>query len=129
MATSPNTSHLGYATTVHRAQGATADTSHLVTGSGMTREHLCVAPTRGRHANHAYVPVDITGPETETHQQHPDSDVTGRELLDRILATTCAEVSATEHLDALWSADGAVDWGHAEAAPVWEIRTPPTPTI
>jgi conjugative relaxase-like TrwC/TraI family protein len=92
---------LGYAITAHRAQSATVDTAHVITGPGMTREHLYVAMTRGRGANHAYVPLDHHDDLDEAH--HSDSSaergpVTGREVLEQILATSGAELSATERL-------------------------------
>lgn len=46
---------LGYATTAHRAQGITVDTSHAMVEQGQTRELLYVAMTRGRDLNRAYV--------------------------------------------------------------------------
>ena len=89
---------LGYAITAHRAQSTTVDTAHVITGPGMTREHLYVAMTRGRDANHAYVPLDRHGDFDEAH--HSDATgcapVTGREVLEQILATSGAEPSATE---------------------------------
>jgi hypothetical protein len=91
---------LGYAITAHRAQSATVDTAHVITGPGMTREHLYVAMTRGRDANHAYVPLDRHDDIDEVH--HTDAaghaPVTGREVLEQILATSGAERSATEQL-------------------------------
>jgi conjugative relaxase-like TrwC/TraI family protein len=45
----------GYATTVHSAQGVTADASHAVLGESATRSMLYVALTRGRDANTAYL--------------------------------------------------------------------------
>jgi ATP-dependent exoDNAse (exonuclease V) alpha subunit len=42
---------LGYAVTVHTAQGVTADTTHAVLGENTTRSLLYVAMTRGRHTN------------------------------------------------------------------------------
>jgi conjugative relaxase-like TrwC/TraI family protein len=92
---------LGYAITAHRAQSATVDTAHVITGPGMTREHLYVAMTRGRDANHAYVPLDHHDDIDEAH--HTDSSaergpVSGREVLEQILATSGAEQSATEQL-------------------------------
>ena len=45
----------GYATTVHSAQGVTADTTHAVLGENTTRSMLYVAMTRGRDANTAYL--------------------------------------------------------------------------
>jgi hypothetical protein len=46
---------LGYAVTVHSAQGVTADTSHAVLGETTGRALLYVAMTRGRHTNTAHV--------------------------------------------------------------------------
>jgi ATP-dependent exoDNAse (exonuclease V) alpha subunit len=45
----------GYATTVHSAQGVTADTTHAVLGASTTRSMLYVAMTRARDANTAYL--------------------------------------------------------------------------
>jgi ATP-dependent exoDNAse (exonuclease V) alpha subunit len=45
----------GYATTVHSAQGVTADATHAVLGEGTTRSMLYVAMTRARDANTAYL--------------------------------------------------------------------------
>ena len=47
--------NLGYAVTVHSAQGVTADTSHAVLGENTTRNLLYVAMTRGRHTNAAHL--------------------------------------------------------------------------
>lgn len=46
---------LGYAVTVHSAQGVTADTTHAVLSDGATRSLLYVAVTRGRGGNNAYL--------------------------------------------------------------------------
>ena len=46
---------LGYATTVHGAQGVTVDTAHTVLTGREDRRLLYVALTRGRAANHLYV--------------------------------------------------------------------------
>ena len=77
---------MGYATTVHTAQGVTADTMHgLVTGEE-SRQQLYTMLTRGRIANHLYLqtvgdgdPHSLIRPETV----HPS---TATELLERILA-------------------------------------------
>jgi conjugative relaxase-like TrwC/TraI family protein len=81
---------LGYATTIHTAQGATADTVHgLVTGQE-SRQQLYTMLTRGRVANHLYLqvvgdgdPHTLIRPETiaprtptETLQQILDRDET-----------------------------------------------------
>ena len=48
---------LGYATTIHAAQGVTADTMHgLLTGQE-SRQQLYTMLTRGRHGNHLYLQV------------------------------------------------------------------------
>jgi conjugative relaxase-like TrwC/TraI family protein len=86
---------LGYATTIHRAQGATVDTAHVLARAGMTRQALYVAMTRGRNANHAYVALDGIA-NAEAHQQ--GRDLTGAQILERVLATDGAEYSATATL-------------------------------
>jgi len=55
---------LGYAVTVHSAQGVTADASHAVLGENSSRAMLYVAMTRGRYANTAR----IYGRGTEAHE-------------------------------------------------------------
>ncbi|WP_235523258.1 MobF family relaxase [Cellulomonas sp. Root485] len=83
---------LGYATTTARSQGMTVDETHTVITAGMGREDLYVAVTRGRHLNRLYVATDRPDPDCL-----PGSEPEGvRELLDRILATTHAEMSGTE---------------------------------
>lgn len=46
---------LGYASTIHAAQGMTADHCHVVGSDSLTRQLLYVAMTRGRHSNHIYL--------------------------------------------------------------------------
>lgn len=96
---------LGYAITVQRAQSRTVGTAHVVTGPGMSREHLYVAMTRGREANHVYVPLDLPEDggaieQAEPHQMldRVDAPLDGREVLVQILSTPGAELSATESL-------------------------------
>lgn len=83
---------LGYAVTTYRAQGLTVDTSHLITGPGMTREHLYVGLTRGRENNTAYIitdtPLEITPDDYE--------DPTPRGVLAGIVRTVGAEKAATQ---------------------------------
>jgi DNA primase catalytic core len=55
---------LGYATTVHGAQGMTADSAHLVATGEETRQTLYVAISRGRRANHVYL---ATGHDGDPH--------------------------------------------------------------
>ena len=89
---------LGYATTIHAAQGVTADTMHgLVTGQE-SRQQLYTMLTRGRTANHLYLqvvgdgdPHTVIRPETVTPR-------TPTELLEQILARDDAPTSATTQL-------------------------------
>jgi conjugative relaxase-like TrwC/TraI family protein len=95
---------LGYATTVHRAQGATVDTAHAIVTSSMTREALYVAMTRGRHTNTAYTCTDA--PDGERHHDQPA--VTGRSVLEQVLATAGAELSAHHVLRAAQDRAGSI---------------------
>lgn len=83
---------LGYATTTARSQGMTVDETHTVITVGMGRESLYVAVSRGRHLNRLYVATDRPDPDCLPSGE----TATAREVLDRILATTHAETSATE---------------------------------
>ena len=61
---------LGYAVTVHSAQGVTADTSHAVLGENTSRALLYVAMTRGRYTNTAHL-YPRTGATTNTATKNP----------------------------------------------------------
>ncbi|MBS1849225.1 MAG: AAA family ATPase [Actinobacteria bacterium] len=89
--------NLAYATTAYRAQGSTVDTAHTVATTGLSRETLYVAMTRGRHANHVYAAIDQPGddPDDSRHLIQPS---TGREVLDGILRRSDADQSATESI-------------------------------
>ncbi len=58
---------LGYATTVHSAQGVTADSCYAILGEGSSRAMLYVAMTRGRHNNAAFLYQGLT---SEADHQH-----------------------------------------------------------
>ena len=55
--------NLGYAVTVHCAQGVTVDTTHTVLTGTESRQQLYVAMSRGRESNEAYVQVVDGGEE------------------------------------------------------------------
>jgi len=86
---------LGYATTIHRAQGITTDEAHLVVGPDTTREALYVGMSRGRAANHVYVATD-TPTDSDEHAYPSGTPPTGRHILEQIIATRGRELSATE---------------------------------
>lgn len=93
---------LGYATTIHAAQGITVDTTHTVLTGTETRQQLYVAMSRGREANHAYVQVvDGTDENTPIHSTTL-RPVTATDILDTILVRDGSARSATtEHHDTL----------------------------
>ena len=66
---------LGYATTVHGAQGVTADTSHTVTAGAESRQQLYVALTRGRAPTTCTSTPPRTATSTRSHPgRHPPRD-------------------------------------------------------
>lgn len=88
---------LGYASTVHRAQGANVDTGHaLVDPDTASRELLYVAMTRGKERNDAYV-IQPDPHEVEPHLEPPE-EKSGVEQVARVLARSDADLSATETL-------------------------------
>jgi len=86
---------LGYATTVHGAQGVTADTSYTVVAGTESRQQLYVALTRGRHTNHAFVTVTGDGDPHTAITRDGVLPRTAVEVLHRILARDDAPRSAT----------------------------------
>ena len=87
---------LGYATTIHTAQGVTADTCHgLLTGTE-TRQQLYTMATRGRHANHLHIEVAGDG---QPHPLDNDSltDHSTIEILERVLGNDEQAISATTY--------------------------------
>jgi conjugative relaxase-like TrwC/TraI family protein len=83
---------LGYATTAHRAQGATVDTAHLLVTDKLTRALMYVGMTRGRHSNRAYVATH-----TSTAEQHePQFPQTMQDVLETVLEQDGIERSAHE---------------------------------
>ena len=89
---------LGYATTIHAAQGVTADTMHgLVTGQE-SRQQLYTMLTRGRTANHLYLQVVGDGDPHTVIRPETVAPRTPTELLEQILARDDAPTSATTQL-------------------------------
>ena len=85
---------LGYATTVHRAQGMTVDAAHVLVDKTMTRESLYVALSRGRAANRAYVVTD-EALDVDLHLP-PGPRLDALDVLRGVLARESSEHSATE---------------------------------
>jgi hypothetical protein len=84
---------LGYATTIHTAQGVTADTTHSLVDDLMTREQLYTTVSRGRIANHLYIAVGNNGDPHRLLQADP-YEPTATEVLGRVLSRTSRPVSS-----------------------------------
>ena len=81
---------LGYAATVHRAQGVTVDTAHVLVADADSRETVYVAASRARQRTDLYLAVEderleITAP--------PTLPV---EMLQRVLSTSASATSSIE---------------------------------
>ena len=85
---------LGYAATVHAAQGMTVMTCHLVGASTLTRQLLYVAMTRGRLNNHIYFSTAEHDPHKIISRKAIVPD-TATDVLSSILAHDGAQQSAT----------------------------------
>jgi conjugative relaxase-like TrwC/TraI family protein len=86
---------LGYASTVHTAQGLTADVMHGVISGDETRQVLYTMLTRGRAENHVHVVVDNLRDDREFELPGISEQLTVVEILERVLANDEAAVSAT----------------------------------
>lgn len=94
-----SSTELGYATTAHRAQGVTTDTSHTVASTALSRELFYVGMTRGRDENHAYVSHDAEhdhSPDPWNLMHETQQAETPREHLEPVLGRSTAERTATE---------------------------------
>ncbi|WP_075725141.1 MobF family relaxase [Corynebacterium aquilae] len=92
--------HLGYAATVHRAQGATVDVCRSLVDTSMNRAGLYVAMTRGKKENHAYCvtdnPFDFDAEDAHFHMAGVDPERDAMDILRHVLANTQGGETATE---------------------------------
>lgn len=89
---------LGYATTIHRAQGSTVDHAYVLMDDTVGRALAYVGLTRGRHLNRIYLTTDqlfdITG------DQQPDDPFTPISMFAKVLAREDDNLSATDTMRA-----------------------------
>jgi conjugative relaxase-like TrwC/TraI family protein len=90
---------LGYATTLHRAQGRTVDRAHCYVTPTTSRELLYVAMTRGRHLNLAYVDTDYDVDPTTSHDGLAEAQSL-EEVFASILRNVGSTRSATDVINA-----------------------------
>jgi hypothetical protein len=86
---------LGYATTIHSAQGVSADTMHGLSAGQESRQQLYTMLTRGRHANHLYLQVVGNGDPHTLIRPDTIAPRTPTETLQQILGRDEAPVSAS----------------------------------
>jgi len=96
---------LGYATTVHTAQGLTADTVHGIITGTETRQLLYTMLTRGRHENHAH--VVLTANDVAHVADHAAGHGYGPQPPLPPTTATAAPRTATELLEQVIARDGA----------------------
>ncbi|WP_314194322.1 MobF family relaxase [Actinomyces oris] len=120
---------LGYATTIHRAQGRTVDDCHVVVTPDMGRQGLYVGMTRGRTSNVAHVVTDGVAVDDDLMPQsvqEPAHILTN--VLARDTAPATARRAADRHADQVESvkrlADEYSTIAAGEAAWGWENSLP-----
>ena len=88
-------SGLGYASTIHSAQGVSADTMHGLATGLESRQQLYTMLTRGRAANHLYLQVVGDGDPHTIIRPETVAPRTPTETLQQILARDAAPASAS----------------------------------
>ncbi|MDC5696309.1 relaxase domain-containing protein [Intrasporangium calvum] len=102
---------LGYATTVHGAQGVSVDVMHGLATGAESRQQLYTMLTRGRHANHVYLQVVGDGDPHTVIRPETISPPTPTDLLETVLIRDDSPTSASTLLRE--AADPAVLLGQA----------------
>ncbi|MDQ3384332.1 MAG: transfer protein Tra, partial [Actinomycetota bacterium] len=86
---------LGYACTVHTAQGVSVDSTHGLATGAESRQQLYTMMTRGRDANHVYLQMVGEGDEHDAVKPSTVSPRTATDMLEAILARDEAPASAS----------------------------------
>lgn len=94
---------LGYASTVHRSQGATVDTTHSLVDAKLDRNAMYVATTRGKQENRIYVDtstnLDETAEDAHVHHSGDDDAPTPEQILHGIVHHDHSQLSAVDELE------------------------------
>lgn len=95
---------LGYACTIHRAQGLTVETCHVGVDETYGREQLYVAMTRGKESNKVYVHAEGVSEQPEAADNWGMMKAVvaqnSNELLGQVLNKTSTDKTAHEVMDA-----------------------------
>ncbi|MFK5634243.1 MobF family relaxase [Ornithinimicrobium sp. LYQ103] len=118
---------LGYASTVHTAQGVSVDVTHGLATGEESRQQLYTMMTRGRDANHLYLQVVGTGDEHDTIRPATISPRTATDMLEAILVRDEAPASASTLLRE--ADDPAVLLGESAARYVDALYTAAATTV
>ncbi|MEL4211995.1 MobF family relaxase [Corynebacterium bovis] len=95
---------LGYASTAHRAQGATVDATHAVIDPSMDRNAAYVALTRHKRQVSVYVDttptIDTAAEDAHQHHSGETPAPTARDVLDTVVGRDTSQRSATDEIAA-----------------------------
>lgn len=86
----------GYAMTVHKAQGLSVDVGLVLASGDEGREWTYTAMSRGREANHYYIPSEQAGPDEHGRKPHEE---TTEELAERLTRSWSRSEGADSTLD------------------------------
>jgi ATP-dependent exoDNAse (exonuclease V) alpha subunit len=111
--------NMGYAVTVHSAQGVTTDTAHAVLADSATRAMAYVALSRGRDTNQAYI---YTRDDAEADHDHSAPVATGE--IHQLRRGT--KYSAAHHLRSIAANDDRPRTMHVEAQQTGRALLPDT---
>jgi hypothetical protein len=98
---------LGYATTVHSAQGVTADSCYSILGEGASRAMAYVAVTRGREKNEAFLYQRLSNEADHEHLRTADHETIHTALRGN-------KYSAAQHFRTILANDERPRTVHAE---------------
>lgn len=120
---------LAYAGTIHSAQGATVDTTHVLLAGGEDRQGLYVATSRGRRANHLHVPMSTDGSEHSIVRPEAIMPETAIEVVENIITrdgpARSARTTARELNDPIMLAPARIAaWNDARAAAILNVVDP-----
>ncbi|MEZ2122985.1 MobF family relaxase [Corynebacterium sp. CCM 9203] len=94
---------LGYASTVHRAQGLTVDTAHMLIDANTSRELAYVGLTRGRQSNHVWLVTEDDSFRDFEHtppQRAATPEQQEQAVWQKVMERSNADLSALDQLGA-----------------------------